>query len=141
MNYDYKQTDLSRSVLGGLFSGLVATILNVLFILIYRSITQYYGFDALDITTTVFGSVLLSIALGVMFYFFVHYMKKGIPFYRVVVLIVTALIIYLGITLRYTVESEITIEFRVLVVGTQAIIGVLAAFLIPYLFRHDTLIS
>ena len=119
----------------------MATILNLAFILVYRSITQFYGFDALDITTTIFGTILLSVALGILFYFFVHYLRKGISFYRIVVLIVTAAIVYLGITLRYTIEDVVTTEFRVLVMGTQTIIGLLAAFLIPYLFKHDSIIS
>src|SRR6187402_2189587 len=133
MNYDYKQSDLSRSVLGGLFSGLVATVSNIAFILIFKVITGYYDFGALDILTIVFGSILLSIACGIMFYFFVHNLKKGIPFYRVMVVLVTALIVYFGIAFRGTIEQNIANEFKVLVVGTQIIIGSLAAFLIPYL--------
>ena len=34
MNYDYKQSDLSRSVLGGLFSRLIATVANIAFIIL-----------------------------------------------------------------------------------------------------------
>lgn len=141
MNYDYKQSDLSRSVLGGLFSGLVATVSNIAFILIFRAITRYFDFGALDILTIVFGSILLSILCGIMFYFFVHYMQKGIPFYRAMVVIVTAVIVYFGILFRGTIEENVAEEFKILVVGTQVIIGILAAFLIPYLFRHDSIIS
>jgi hypothetical protein len=141
MNYDYPQTDLSRSLLGGLFAGIVGTFSNLIFVIVYRSITKFYEFNAIDVTTIVFGTLLLSIACGVMFYFFVHYLKKGIFFYRIMVLIVTIAIVYLGINLRYTVQTVVPIEFRVLVIGTQVIIGGLAAFLIPYLFRHDSVIS
>jgi uncharacterized protein YacL len=141
MNYDYAQNDFSRSILAGLFSGIVATVSNLVFTVAYRSITQFYEFNAIDITTIVFGTILLSLACGVMFYFFVHYLNKGIAFYRIMVLVVTIVIVYLGITLRYTIQDVIPNEFRVLVIGTQVIIGGLAAFLIPYLFRHDKLIS
>jgi len=141
MNYDYTQSDLSRSILAGLFSGIIATVSNLVFTVAYRSITKFYEFNAIDITTIVFGTILLSIACGAMFYFFVHYLNKGIMFYRVMVLIVTIAIVYLGINLRYTIQDVIPNEFRVLVIGTQVIIGGLAAFLIPYLFRHDKIIS
>jgi uncharacterized protein YacL len=141
MNYDYAQNDFSRSILSGLFSGIVATVSNLVFTVAYRSITQFYEFNAIDITTIVFGTILLSLACGVMFYFFVHYLNKGITFYRIMVLIVTIVIVYLGIELRHTIQDNIPNEFRVLVIGTQVIIGGLAAFLIPYLFRHDKLIS
>lgn len=141
MNYDYPQSDLSRSILAGLFSGLVATISNLAFTIIYRSITQFYEFNAIDITTIVFGTILLSLACGAMFYFFVHFLNKGIMFYRIMVVLVTVGIVILGINLRYMVQDVIPNQFRVLVIGTQVIIGGLAAFLIPYLFRHDKIIS
>ena len=137
MNYDYPQSDLSRSILAGLFSGLVATVSNLAFTIIYRSITQFYEFNAIDITTIVFGTLLLSLACGAMFYFFVHYLNRGIMFYRIMVVIVTVGIVIIGINLRHMVQEVIPNEFRVLVIGTQVIIGGLAAFLIPYLFRHD----
>ncbi|MEP6845042.1 MAG: hypothetical protein ABI861_03535, partial [Panacibacter sp.] len=140
-NYDYPQTDLSRSILAGLFSGIVATLSNLVFTVVYRSITKFYEFNAIDVTTIIFGTLLLSLACGAMFYFFVHYLRKGIMFYRIMVFIVTIIIVYLGITLRHTIQDVIPLEFRVLVIGTQVIIGGLAAFLIPYLFRHDKIIS
>lgn len=141
MNYDYAQNDFSKSILAGLFSGIVATVTNLIFTVAYRSITQFYEFNAIDITTIVFGTILLSLACGVMFYFFVHNLNKGITFYRIMVMIVTIIIVYLGIELRHTIQDNIPNEFRVLVIGTQVIIGGLAAFLIPYLFNHEKLIS
>ncbi len=141
MNYDYPQSDLSRSVLGGLYSGIVATIINMLFVYIYRYLSDFQGFNGFDVTVIVFGTLLLSLACGVIFYFFVHYLQKGIPFYRVAVFIITVLIVVLGLTLRRSLEGEVPIEFRIIVIITQVVIGGLAAFLIPYLFRHDKIIS
>ncbi len=141
MKYDYPQSDLSRSVLGGLFAGIIAAAANLVFVFIYRAITQFYDFNAIDVTVIVFGSLLQGIACGIIFYWFVHYFKKGIPIYRVAVFVVTVVIIYVGITLRRSVEGDVPAEFRVLVIGTQMIVGGLAEFLIPYLFRHDSLIS
>ena len=141
MNYDYKQSDLSRSVLGGLFSRLIATVANIAFILIYRAITSYYDFGALDILIIVFGSILLSMACGIMFYFFVHNLKQGISFYRIMVIVTTVAIVYAGIAFRGTFEDTISNEFKILVTGTQIIIGLLAAFSYSISFRHDSIIS
>jgi hypothetical protein len=141
MNYDYPQTDLSRGVLSGLLAGIVAAIANTVFVIIYRSITAFYEFSGLDITVIIFGSILLSITCGLLFYFLVHYLKRGLTFYRLIVFIVTVLIVLLGIIVRRSVIGEVPDEFKFLVVGTQVILGGLAAFLIPYLFRHDRLIS
>lgn len=62
-------------------------------------------------------------------------------FYRIMVVVVTIAIVIIGINLRHMVQDVIPVEFRVLVIGTQVVIGGLAAFLIPYLFRHDKIIS
>jgi hypothetical protein len=141
MNYDYKQSDLSRSVLGGLFSGIIATVLNMVFVYGYRFISGFEGVQGFDLTVIVFGTLLLSLACGVVFYFFVHYLKRGVISYRIAVTIVTILIIYLGLALRQSIVGEVAMEFRIIVIITQVIIGGLAAFLIPYLFRHDSIIS
>ncbi|HWB26197.1 MAG TPA: hypothetical protein VG738_11990 [Chitinophagaceae bacterium] len=141
MNYDYPQTDLSRSVLGGLFAGIIAAMANLIFVFIYRAVQEFHEFNSVDVTVIVFGSLLLSIACGIIFYWFIHYLKKGMIFYRIAVLIVTIVIIYAGIALRGSVVGEVPADFRTIVIGTQVIIGGLALFLIPYLFRHDSIIS
>ncbi len=141
MNYDYTQSDLSRGVLSGLYSGIIATVLNMIFVYVYRYLASFEDFNGMDVTVIVFGTLLLSLACGIVFYFFVYYLKKGIPVYRVAVLIVTILIIIAGLYLRRSVEGDVPMDFRIIVIITQTIIGGLAAFLIPYLFSHDKLIS
>jgi len=71
MNYDYPQSDLSRSILSGLFAGIVATVANLIFGFIYRGVTNVTNFNILDVSTTIFGSIILLMVCGVLFYFFV----------------------------------------------------------------------
>jgi len=141
MNYDYSQTDFSRGILSGLFSGLVACVANALFVLVYRAMTSFYEFNGVDVTVIVFGSIMQLLVCGWLFYIFVHYLRKGISFYRLVVIFITVLIFFLGLIIRRSVMGSSPDEFKIMVVGTQVIIGSLAAFFIPYLFRHDSLIS
>ena len=141
MNYDYTQSDLSRGVLSGLYSGIIATVANMIFVYIYRFLTGFQDFNGIDVTVIVFGTLLLSLACGIVFYFFVHYVKGGIPVYRIAVAVVTVLIIFFDLTLRREVAGTVPFEFRMIVIITQVMIGGFAAFLIPYLFRHDKLIS
>lgn len=141
MNYDYPQTNLSRGVLSGLFAGLTATVVNIVFVIIYRSVTQFYEFNGLDITVIIFGSIIQLMVCGLLFSFFVYYLKKGIGFYRLMVVLITIAIIILGIIARQSIMGSAADDFKFMVVGTQVIIGCLAAFFIPYLFSHDKLIS
>src|SRR5438270_8542806 len=104
LNYDYKQSDLSRSVLGGLFSGIVATVLNMIFVYAYRFISGFEDFQGFDLTVIVFGTLLLSLASGVVFYFFVHFLRRGVTIYRIAVLIITILIISFGLMLRQSIR-------------------------------------
>ena len=80
MNYEYSQTDFSRGILSGLFAGLVACVANTVFVLLYRSFTEFYEFNGLDVTVIVFGSICQLIVCGWLFYLFVHYMRKGVAF-------------------------------------------------------------
>lgn len=141
MNYDYPQSDLSRSILAGLFAGIVGTVINLVFSFVYRRITDTTTYNILDVSTTIFGTVILLLVCGVLFYFFVHYLKKGINLYRIIVFLITAVIVFVALQYHRTPGYRITPEFRVLFIGTQIIIGGMAAFLIPYLFRHEKLIS
>lgn len=141
MNYNYSQTDFSRGILSGLFAGLIACVANTLFVLVYRAITSFYEFNGIDVTVIVFGSIVQMLVCGWLFYIFVHYLRKGISFYRLVVICITALIFVLGLIIRRSVMGSSPDEFKIMVVGTQIIIGCLATFLIPYLFRHDSIIS
>jgi len=138
--YPYRQTDLSRAVLSGLFAGIIATFSNLIFIFAFRRIKEFYVFNVMDVGTTIFGSVLLMIVCGILFYFFVHYLNHGVNLYRIVVFCVTAAIVYAALAVR---PSEVTLpgDFRAMFIGTQVILGGLAAFLIPYVFRHDSIIS
>ena len=141
MNYDYPQSDLSRSILSGLFAGIVGTVVNLIFSFVFRRITNTVTFNILDVSTTIFGTIILLLVCGVFFYFFVHYLKKGINLYRIIVFLVTAVIVYAALQYHAEPGYSITSNFRILFLGTQIIIGGLAAFLIPYLFRHDSIIS
>ena len=113
----------------------------MIFVYIYRFLTGFQDFNGIDVTVIVFGTLLLSLACGIVFYFFVHYVKGGVPLYRIAVAVVTVLIIFFGLTLRREVAGTVPFEFRMIVIITQVMIGGFAAFLIPYLFRHDKLIS
>jgi len=141
MNYEYSQTDFSRGILSGLFAGLVACVANTVFVLLYRSFTEFYEFNGLDVTVIVFGSISQLIVCGWMFYLFVHYMKKGVTFYRMAVVLITVVIFFLGVMARESIIGSAPENFKSMVVGTQVIIGCLAAFFIPYLFTHDKIIS
>src|SRR5258707_397364 len=123
MNYDYPQTDLSRGILSGLFAGLVAAVANTVFVLAYRSITAFYEFNGMDVTVIVFGSIIQLITCGLLFSFFVHNLKRGIGFYRLIVVAVTIAIVLLGILVRRSVMGAVPDNFKFMVVGTQVIIG------------------
>ena len=122
MNYEYTQTDFSRGILSGLFAGLIGAVANMIFSLIFRGITQFYEFNGVDITVIVFGSILQLIACGLVFYWFVHYLKKGIAVYRFLVLIITVVIFVAGVMIRRSVVCTVPNDFKILVVGTQFII-------------------
>jgi hypothetical protein len=141
MNYEYQQSNLSRGILGGLFAGITAAAANMVFVFAYRAITEFYTFNGIDVTVIVFGSILQGIVCGLIFYLLVHYLNKGTTVYRGLVAIITVALIFLGIALKRSVVGDVPADFRVIVIGTQLIVGGLAEFLIPYLFRHDSLIS
>jgi len=127
---------LSKALLGGLFAGLIAALVNMIFIIVFRQSTHYAGFEAATalIIFTFFPFLLL--LLGGLYYVMVRYFRRGSSFFIVVIILVTALLL---------ADTVWHVQFRGgrlpgkdgLLMGSTILTGLAAALLIPYLIRHS----
>lgn len=137
MNYDYKLTEFSKCLLSGLFAGIIATLINLLYDFVYRDITGFQLSEIINVPSIILASTLLLVIAGLIFYVFHHYLKKGSNVYRIIFVLLTALCIYLSMHVQRSDDTVIANQFKWLLCGVILVLGAIASFYIPYLFDHD----
>ncbi len=139
MNYDYEQTEFSKSLLAGTFAGIMATTLSLLFNAFFRGIIGFSLSDIINVSTIIFALMIVVTIAGIIFYFFHHYIKKGTVVFQIAAVIITLLLIAGTMQIQRSANPGLSSEFRELLWGIIGITGICTAFFIPFLFKHDYL--
>jgi hypothetical protein len=138
MNYDYKQTPLSQAVFAGLFVGILATLINLAYNYAFRGITNFSLSTIVNVSSLIFGSVLLPVVAGVIFYFINLITKKGSSvIFTLLFGVLTVIVIVKALSIQRSPNPQESIEFRWLFAGVMLTIGGLTTFLVPYLYRKN----
>ena len=139
MNWDFKQTEFSKSILAGLFAGIAATILSLCYNIGFRYYSGYSLSAILNVSTIIFIVLLLATIAGSVFYVLHHYFKKGTLIYILISLIITIALFAGASMVQRSADSVLTAQFRELLSGIVLITGFCVVFMIPLLFRGDYL--
>lgn len=137
MNFEYEQTEFSKSLLAGLFAGITATVLCLLFNAIIRYSIGFHLSEMINVSTIIFAMLILATLAGIVYYFFHHYIKKGGLLFQVLSVVLTALMVIGTQSVQRSSIPSLTIEFRELLTGIIIITALCVVFIIPYLYKHD----
>jgi hypothetical protein len=138
-NYLPEQTLISKSVLAGVFAGIIATLSNLLYDYVVRKITQFAPSQIINVATIIFATMLLLSVSGLIYYWASQFIKKGEVVYVVVFAVLTAVCVWLGLHATRSSDPKVTASFRILLPGIIGISGLLATFYIPYLMKHGSI--
>lgn len=136
MNYETEQGTFSRSVMAGLFAGIVATLVNLVFDFFYREVTQFNPSQVVNVASIIFASILFSIVAGLLYYFIVPYANKSRLLFVILFIALTVFFTYLAFTVHRSDDAKVSSQFHGLFGGVIIITGVIDALLIPYMARH-----
>ncbi|TKK69406.1 hypothetical protein FC093_08820 [Ilyomonas limi] len=139
MNHDYPQTRLSKTLLTGVFAGIIATLINLAYDFFYRDFAEFYPSDFINVSSIIFATMLLFTIAGIIYFFLNKLTKYGNIVYIVIFLILTIFCFYGSLHVMRSSNAMENQEFRGLLLGTVAVTGLLLTFFIPYLTTHDTL--
>jgi len=137
MNYDYNQTEFSKSLLSGIFAGISAVIISLLFNIIFRGMTGFSLSQIINVPTIIFSLLIVLTIAGLVFYLFHHYFKNGTAIFRGAGFLVTIALMVLTMFIQRSPDPVIAAEFRELLNGVIVISGLSVIWFIPYLFSHD----
>ena len=136
----YKYTTSTRGLLGGLFVGIGAAVINLIFDFIYRSITGYEFAEYVNINSIIFFTIPTLLVAGIVYSLFREYVKKGMMMYIILSLVLTAVVAFipLGPNMLPTGEAMPS-SARGLTMGVEIITGLLGAFALPYFAEHPSI--
>ena len=137
MNYDMHHTEFTKSLLAGVFAGIAATVISLLFNTFFRGYTGFFLSELINVSTVIFTLLVLGTIAGPVFYFFHHYLKTGTILFQIASIIITILLIIGGLQVQRSADAIASKEFRELLTGVTIITGLCISFGIPFLYKHD----
>ena len=124
-----------RSLMAGLFTGIIAGAASFLYVFIYRSAIGVEAYDMVISPLLIFlGFPILLTFMGLLFFGMKWYLRKGAALYSVLILWLT--VFALGANLLAPGEISLS-GYKGLLFGIESITGIMSAFLLPYLARYS----
>ncbi len=135
---NYRQTNLSLAILGGLFAGLIASVGCEAYNVIFRYATHYdLATDSINVETLIFAPVLFSVIAGILYFIITKFIKGGKLIYTVLILLITLAVTFADFWVKLGSEFGNTAQLRELGLGIILIIGGIDTFVLPYVTKHD----
>lgn len=135
MNYDYHQSPLSKAILTSVFVGFFATIVCLIYNIIFRESTGYLPADFINVSSLIFAVNLIFLIVGLLYFVFFNFIKKGDLFFEILFGLLTAFCIWEAAHAHMENSPVLTKEFRILLIGTIIIMGI-GIELVPLLFHN-----
>lgn len=137
MNRDFESTEFSRSLLAGVFAGITAVIVGLIYNYIYRASTGFSLSDLINVSTMIFILISALTVAGLIYYLCHHYFKQGNLIYILMSMLFTVVAVFFAMQVNRTTDPVATHQFRYLLAGVLVITGFLASFFIPFLYKKD----
>ena len=136
MEREIEQGSFYKSLMAGLFAGIVLTIANLIFNFIYRSVTGFNPSQIVNVTSIIFVSLILSVLAGILYYLIVPYAHKSRFMFIILFIVLTIIVTYIAFNVTRSSDVSVSTQFHGLFAGIVIITGIVDALLIPYMARN-----
>lgn len=140
MDTEIETSSFYKSLMAGLFAGIIITIANLIFNFIYRSVTGFNPSQIVNVTSIIFVSLILSVLAGILYYLVVPYAKKSKFLFIVLFFVLTVIVTYVAFNVTRSSDATVSSQFHGLFAGIVIITGLINALLIPYMARNKNMI-
>ena len=131
-------TDFSKSIMTGLFLGICATLICLVYAITYRDITGFGNFFIFfNWPATIFGCNIILFTFGAVYYLFRKMGRFGEAGYIILFLLITLLVLWEGNMTKHTPDSLLSSGFSGLLTGYTIILGTCAFLGIPVLYHNQ----
>ncbi|HTN05545.1 hypothetical protein [Agriterribacter sp.] len=136
MEYENFQTPFSKAFLTGLFVGIISTFICLTYNLVYRAETGFMPTDIINVASIIFGVNILFIVVGLIYFALTKASAKGELVFIILFSLLTVFLAWQAEGVNRSVNHEMTVQFRGLLLGVIIIMGIGASFLVPFLFHN-----
>lgn len=136
MDYDFPKSVFYRAFMTAVFVGIVATLITMLYDLIF---VQALGFPLsaiINVSSLIFGVNIIFLIVGILYYLFIASFKKGDLLFITLFVLITIFFAWRSEQAHRSNDTAINHQFRNLLTGIIVIMGAMAAFLVPYLYHN-----
>jgi hypothetical protein len=136
MDYEVPKSAFYKTFMTGLFVGMTVTLICLLYNYIYRESTGFQLSSIINISTVIFAANLLFLVIGLIYYGIQKAMAKGELLFIVLMIVITIFCIWRASHAHRTDNLVWNSEFKTLLIGDITIMGLGAAFLLPFLYHN-----
>jgi hypothetical protein len=136
MEKEFRKSVFYRSFMTAVFVGIIATIVTMVYDLIF---VRQFGFPystIINVSSLIFGVNIAFLIVGLVYYMFLSTFRKGDILYITLLIIVTAFLAWRSEHVQRSLDASINHQFRDLLAGVVVIMGAMAAFLVPFLYHN-----
>ena len=139
MSNEFELSKAYKPLMAGLFAGIIASFLNLVFDIYYRQATAFTLSQIINVASIIFGTLLLLTIAGVLFAIMELFIKRVTIPYMIVSILLTLLSIRFALHVHHAADPVLNTDFRGLLTGIFIITGVFGSFLVPYLAKKDNM--
>jgi hypothetical protein len=130
-------TPLSKAVLTGLFVGIVATVICLLYNIFYRDSTGFPLSNFINVSSLIFAVNLLFLVIGFVYYAFLQANRKGEIAFVIFFLLLTIYFTLKAAGIHRSDNPVFNSEFHQLLEPMIIFMGLAAAIGIPFLYHNE----
>jgi hypothetical protein len=134
MNSYDQHTSLSKSLMTGLFGGLVSTIICLFYNIIFRFSTNYPLSDIVNVSTIIFVINLIFLVIGLFYFFTSKISASGKTIYLAAMILLIIIVLWLIAGSQRSENPRYAHDFKGLMSGIVIVMSI-NALLIPVLIN------
>ncbi|HEX6916289.1 MAG TPA: hypothetical protein VF145_13660 [Chitinophagaceae bacterium] len=135
-DYEVKPGLLTKSLMAALFVGIFAVLADEVYNFVYREITGFSPSQIFNVSSLIFGTLIFFMVAGLIYFFLAKFSSRADILFIVLMLLITAGGFVIGLGVQRSADAHISAVFRGLFIGVILIMGLMAAFLIPFYVKH-----
>lgn len=135
-DFEFEPRPLTKCILAALLTGLIALMGDEVYNFIYRAVTGFTPSEIINVSSLIFITLLLFMVFGVLYLGLSGLGKRTNIVYIAITLALTIGGVLIGLGVQRSSDHHVSEVFRWLFIGVDLIIGLSAAFLMPYFVRH-----
>jgi len=133
--YDFRKPKFYRALMTGFSVGFMATIVCLIYNIIYRKTTGFPLNVFINVSSLIFLVNVLFPVIGVIYYCFVSWFKKADILFVLLFILLTVFSVWRTELTRRTGDQFLNTEFKHLLLGIVIILGIGASIFVPLLYH------